>query len=176
MGNGLVETLEEGTTHTPIHDSVDSVHTKNRIGQISRTIATFSNFVVIPFGYGVVPDTVIVDFKQRAADAKARLQNYAESTTSLLSNLMDRKDRYAERLAASRRLRKSGYVLKGGEIYYPLEIRVNGVTTSRTEELVGKLIFDGRYNRAEILWEHCPILERKLKDSGYISVAPSDKI
>lgn len=176
MSDGLSEIVET-TVNKSIDDSVaDSGHIKYRIEQISRTVATLANLVIIPFGYEGIPHTILVDAKQRAAGTKARLRHYAKSIASPLSNLMDSKDRYAERLAASRHLRRSGYVVRGSEIYYPQEIKINGIVTSRTEELVGKLVFDGWHNRAEILWKHYPVLERKLRDSGYISVAPSDKI
>jgi len=108
-------------------------------------VATLVNLLTVPLGYGYI------------------------------SNLMDIKDRYVEIITASRQLRKRGYIVRSNEIYYPKEIRIDGGVVDRKEQLVGRLLFDGLCNRAEILWEHHPKVERKLRDSGYVSVAPVDK-
>ncbi|MBI2657699.1 hypothetical protein HYX08_03315 [Candidatus Woesearchaeota archaeon] len=85
-------------------------------------------------------------------------------------------DRARERRAALRMLRNSGYVVRSDEIYYPNDIKINGKVVERKEEIVGRLMFDGIYNRAKILWEHHHKLERKLRSIGYVSAAPVDKV
>jgi hypothetical protein len=85
-------------------------------------------------------------------------------------------DRTRERRAALRMLRNSGYAVRGDEIYHPNEVKINGKIVERKEEIAGKLVFDGVYNRAKILWGHYHILEKKLRDIGYISVMPVEKI
>ena len=132
--------------------------------------------LTVPLGYGYISDLVVGNAKQRIVNARARLHHYSESIASSFDNLMDIKDRYVEIIIASRQLRKSGYIVRGNEIYYPIGIRIDGRVVDRKEQLVGRLLFDGHCNRAEILLEHHPKVERKLIDSGYVSVAPVDKI
>ena len=177
MGNGLVETLERDSTHIPVDvgSVVDSVHVKHPRG-LSRGIATLANFVVVPFGYGFVPDSVIDDTKRMVVNAKGHLKHYGDSFVSFFDDLMNGHDRRAERRAASRQIGRIGYILRGVDIFYPTEIKVNGEVVERREEHVGRLMVDGNYNRATIHWDHHHRLDIPLRDAGYLSVSPVDKV
>ncbi len=171
MGDGLAEILELDSKQTPVNG--DSV-AKSSHGQ--AWVVTLVNLLTVPLGYGYLSDLVVGNTKTITVNARARLHHYAESIASSFNNLMERKDRHVERITASRQLRKSGYIVMGNEIYYPIETRIDGRVVDRKEQLIGRLVFDGHYNRAEVLWEHHNKVERKLRESGYVSVTPVNKI
>lgn len=171
MGDVLENILELDSKQTPADG--DSVAISSH-GQ--AWVVTLVNLLTVPLGYGYISDLAVGNVKQRTINARARLRHYAESIAFSFDNLMEKKDRYVERITASRQLRKSGYIVIGNEIYYPIKTRIDGKVVDRKKQIIGRLQFDGHYNRAEVLREHHHQVEGKLIESGYISVAPVNKI
>lgn len=171
MGDGLAEILELDSKQATVNGDSVAISSHGR-----AWVVTLVNLLTVPLGYGYISDLVVGNTKQRTVNARARLHHYAESIASSSDNLMKRKDRHVERRTASRQLRESGYIVMGNEIYYPIETRIDGRVVDRKEQLIGRLLFDGYSNRAEILLEHHHKVEIKLRESGYVSVTPVNKI
>ena len=153
---------------------------RNGIGPIPRYVATLLRHEITgePINLGEIAAHYIGPMASDSALSSSKMHLQSKASVAHVQKATKKLGfwKRCERRDAVKLLLRMGYLVRGDEVYYPTEIKINGKVVDRKEERVGRLFYDEHHNRANFLWEHNYRVERGLREVGYVSIFPVDKI